>query len=153
RVDAWRFSSLVAHTQAGAETGGTRGVDLRHDVRHEEHVFGRNTECAGDVRITLRRSLGSDTGVEVVVDQFREITAVGVREQQLLAEHAPRRVDRECDAGGLPSLERRPDVVIHLATKCAVVVATLPYMSLYQLEPRRFPVAIHQPPEVADEGF
>ena len=63
-------------------------VQFSRHVGDEMDVARRKRKFASDLLITRRLCFRTDTGVEVVADVFGEVTIFGVREKQLLCEHA-----------------------------------------------------------------
>ncbi len=79
----------------------------------------------------------------------REIAVGRCRKQQLLREHTARRIDRDVDCRSPPAPKRGRDVGEDLPPERAVAITLRPDFTLQAFEARRFPIAIHQPFEIA----
>ena len=120
-------SRIDSASFAGAFPGRTLKTALRPAARAAASSAGRsemNRHRAGGLpsrsamrAIALCLTLCADAGVEIRVDERRQIAERRRSEQQLLREHAPRRVNRNRDSAVVPAAQRIRDVGKHVAAQ------------------------------------
>src|SRR6185295_8191927 len=87
-----------------------------------------------DAAIAFRFAFLSNTSIEVVADEPRQVAGFGVREEKLLGQHTAGRKDTHIQTSNTPACERRSNVRVDLRAQRAVGIAFVPDLSLQRFQ-------------------